>query len=120
MTRGKSFWLGYNSRMSVFNQLTIGADDNVIRPTIAEINLNRISENYRAIQTAVAPAAIMPILKANAYGHGLVEIARHMVSLGAPYLGVAFWKKGFCCGKPASPRPSWFWAASWAIRCPLF
>ena len=36
----------------------------------------------------------MPILKANAYGHGLVEVARHLVSLGAPYLGVAFLEEG--------------------------
>ncbi|MFQ5435333.1 MAG: alanine racemase [Anaerolineae bacterium] len=80
--------------MSIFNQLTIGVDDDVVRPTIAEINLDRISENYRAIATAVAPATVMPILKANAYGHGLVEIARHVVALGAPYLGVAFLEEG--------------------------
>lgn len=80
--------------MSVFNQLTIGMDEDVVRPTVAEIDLNRITENYRAIQTAVSPASIMPILKANAYGHGLVEIARHVVSLGAPYLGVAFLEEG--------------------------
>ncbi|MCP5096486.1 MAG: alanine racemase, partial [Chloroflexi bacterium] len=32
--------------------------------------------------------------KANAYGHGLVEVARHVVSLGAPYLGVAYLEEG--------------------------
>ena len=32
----------------------------------------------------------MPIVKANAYGHGLVEVARHLVSLGATSLGTAF------------------------------
>jgi alanine racemase len=36
----------------------------------------------------------MPILKANAYGHGLVEIAHHFVKLGAPYLGVAVLEEG--------------------------
>jgi alanine racemase len=44
----------------------------------------------RAIQAAVAPATVMPIVKANAYGHGLVEVARHLVTLGAASLGVAF------------------------------
>jgi alanine racemase len=32
----------------------------------------------------------MPILKANAYGHGLVEVTRHYASLDVAYLGVAF------------------------------
>jgi len=33
---------------------------------------------------------VMPIVKANAYGHGLVEVARHLVAVGAASLGVAF------------------------------
>jgi alanine racemase len=36
----------------------------------------------------------MPILKANAYGHGLVEVAHLMQELGAEYLGVAFLEEG--------------------------
>lgn len=36
----------------------------------------------------------MPILKANAYGHGLVEVARLMEALGADYLGVAVLEEG--------------------------
>jgi alanine racemase len=62
----------------------------VRRPTVVEIDLARLTENFRAIQAAVAPAAVMPIVKANAYGHGLVPVARHLVGLGATTLGVAF------------------------------
>jgi alanine racemase len=76
----------------MINHPTISAE--VLRPTHVQVDLGRITANYRAIQQAVAPAAVMPILKANAYGHGLVEIARHVVSLGAPYLGVAFLEEG--------------------------
>lgn len=36
----------------------------------------------------------MPVLKANAYGHGLVEVAQLMVTLGADYLGAAFPEEG--------------------------
>ena len=75
------------------NQPTISSNG-IVRPTYVEVNLARLTENYQAIQKAVAPATIMPILKANAYGHGLVEIARHMAMLGAPYLGVAFLEEG--------------------------
>ena len=75
------------------NQPTISSNG-VVRPTQVEVNLSRLTANYRAIETAVSPAGVMPILKANAYGHGLVEVARHVVSLGAPYLGVAFLEEG--------------------------
>src|SRR5262245_6123583 len=61
-----------------------------MRPTIVEVSLARLTDNYRAIETAVAPARVMPIVKANAYGHGLVAVARHLVRLGARSLGVAF------------------------------
>ena len=62
----------------------------VLRPTVVEVSLDRLAANFRAIEAAVAPAAVMPILKANAYGHGLVAVARHLVGLGARSLGVAF------------------------------
>jgi alanine racemase len=62
----------------------------IMRPTVVEVDLARLTENFRAIQAAVAPAAVMPIVKANAYGHGLVPVARHLVGLGATTLGVAF------------------------------
>lgn len=79
--------------MTLLNQPTI-SNGEILRPTFVEINLAQLTANYEAIATAVAPAAVMPILKANAYGHGLVEVARHMVSLKAPYLGVAFLEEG--------------------------
>jgi alanine racemase len=62
----------------------------VLRPTAVEVSLASLTDNFAAIQAAVAPAAVMPIVKANAYGHGLVAVARHLVALGAPSLGVAF------------------------------
>jgi alanine racemase len=75
------------------NNPTIAANG-LVRPTHVEVDLARLSANYRSIQQAVAPATVMPILKANAYGHGLVEVARHFSSLDAPYLGVAFLEEG--------------------------
>jgi alanine racemase len=62
----------------------------VLRPTVVEISLARLTANFRAIEVAVAPAAVMPIVKANAYGHGLVAVGRHLVGIGARSLGVAF------------------------------
>src|SRR5207244_982679 len=58
-------------------------DATVMRPTVVEVSLARLTENLGAIETAVAPAAVMPIVKANAYG--LLERAaecRHTVVEG--------------------------------------
>ena len=79
--------------MNVLNQLTI-SESEVLRPTQVEIDLDRLTANYQAIEKLVGSAVVMPILKANAYGHGLVEIARHLQSIGCRYLGVAFLEEG--------------------------
>ena len=47
-----------------------------LRPTHLEVDLARLRENYRTIARRVAPAGVMPILKANAYGHGLEAVAK--------------------------------------------
>lgn len=90
--------------MTMINQPTISNGD-IARPTYLEINLTQLTHNYRAIQQAVAPAAVLPILKANAYGHGLVEIARHLVSLDVPYVGVAFLEEGIMLRQAGIPTP---------------
>jgi len=79
--------------MTDINHPTISTNG-VVRPTLVEVDLARLADNFRAIQQKVAPAKMMPILKANAYGHGLVEVARLMETLGANYLGVAVLEEG--------------------------
>jgi len=63
------------------------------RPTRIRVDLDAISDNLRAIQ-AHAGVPVMPIVKANAYGHGLVPVARHLQAQGATRLGVAFVEEG--------------------------
>jgi alanine racemase len=94
--------------------------DEVIRPTYVQVDLTRITANFRAIQQAVAPAAVMPILKANAYGHGLIEIARHVVSLGAPYLGVAFLEEGILLRQNGITTPILVLGGILGNQVPLF
>jgi alanine racemase len=79
--------------MTDINHPTI-TTNGVVRPTHVEVDLTRLADNYGAIRESVAPAKVMPILKANAYGHGLVQVARLMESLGADYLGVAVLEEG--------------------------
>ena len=60
-----------------------------IRPTHVEVNLGVIARNFDAIQAHVGTAEVMPVVKANAYGHGIVEVARHLAAQGARSFGVA-------------------------------
>lgn len=62
-----------------------------VRPTYAEVDLGQLEANYNAIQQHVGSSTrVMAVLKANAYGHGLVPVAKHLVERGADSIGVAF------------------------------
>lgn len=54
-----------------------------------EVNLDAIKHNARAIQELIGPTTTMiAVIKANAYGHGAVEVARALVEEGVPQLAV--------------------------------
>lgn len=55
----------------------------------AIVDLDAITRNVRTIIERVAPAEVMAVVKANAYGHGAVEAARAALAGGATRLGVA-------------------------------
>jgi len=60
------------------------------RPTWAEVDLKAIEYNYRQVAKLVGKNVnIMVVVKANAYGHGTVEVSQVLESLGVSYLGVA-------------------------------
>lgn len=66
-----------------------------MRPTFLEIDLAAIRGNVRAIQRVVGPeTAVAAIVKANAYGHGAVEVSRAAVEAGATLLCVAIVDEG--------------------------
>ncbi|WP_319526542.1 alanine racemase [uncultured Desulfosarcina sp.] len=57
--------------------------------TCACIHLNRLRFNYREIIKKIAPARLIPVVKADAYGHGAVPVSRCLVDEGADFLAVA-------------------------------
>lgn len=60
------------------------------RPAWVEINLNSIKSNLNSIKKFITPKTqIMAIVKANAYGHGAVEISKTAIEAGVSRLGVA-------------------------------
>lgn len=73
------------------------ADDyqgDAVRPTQAEVSLGALCHNLDAVRRHVGPRRVMAVVKANAYGHGLVPVARHFQACGADCLGVAFLEEG--------------------------
>lgn len=63
----------------------------MIRPTHAEIDLSAIEFNLRQVRKIVGPdIRICPAVKADAYGHGAVEVSGLLLETGADMLSVAF------------------------------
>jgi alanine racemase len=58
------------------------------RPVWAEVNLKALKRNYERIKT-YTKSEIMPIVKADAYGHGALPIVKALMELGAHRFGVA-------------------------------
>ncbi len=55
-----------------------------------EISLKQIADNFRAVQGVVGPdVEVMPVVKADAYRHGAVEVSRTLVNVGARWLAVS-------------------------------
>jgi len=62
----------------------------VVRPTHAEIDLSAIAANVAlACRLAGPETRVMAVVKADAYGHGAVPVARVALAAGATWLGVA-------------------------------
>ena len=55
----------------------------------AVVDLDAIRENVATLTSRAAPARSMVVVKANAYGHGAVPVARAALAGGADWLGVA-------------------------------
>jgi alanine racemase len=65
--------------------------DSFFRPTRVEISLDALRHNLNAFRQVLPDSMrMMAVVKANAYGHGAVEIAEEAVAGGAHCLGVAF------------------------------
>ncbi|CAM3487396.1 alanine racemase [Saccharibacillus brassicae] len=61
------------------------------RPTQAVVDLDALRANYEAFRLHLeASTLLLACVKANAYGHGAVEVSRELERLGADYLSVAF------------------------------
>lgn len=105
--------------MQIANHPTISTDF-TLRPTQVQIDLDKLTANYRAIQQHVGDAVVMPILKANAYGHGLVRVGRHLQSQGARVFGVAFLEEAILLREAGITIPILVLGGILGSQAPLF
>lgn len=76
------------------------------RPTIAEIDLAALRHNYQQLRKSIpAESGILAVVKADAYGHGFMDIAMELEKLGVTAFGVAFLAEGIQLRKSGIDRP---------------
>ena len=90
-----------------------------VRATWAEVNLTQLSQNLKAIRTHVAPAKVMIIVKANAYGHGLAEVSKHLAPQ-ADYVGVAVLEEGIFLRELGVTTPIIVLGGIWGDQVPQY
>lgn len=64
------------------------------RPSFVEIDLEALQANFAQVRKLAPSSKVMAVVKANAYGHGLVTVSRCLEASGADFFGVAFVEEG--------------------------
>ncbi|MBO4854279.1 MAG: alanine racemase [Oscillospiraceae bacterium] len=64
--------------------------ESTLRRTWAEIDLDALAHNYHTLHRRIGPGVkFLGVVKADAYGHGAIEVSRTLEELGADYLAVS-------------------------------
>lgn len=105
--------------MQISNHPTISTSAD-LRPTHVQVDLQRLQSNLQAIQAHVGGARVMPILKANAYGHGLVRVGQYMQELGVGSIGVAYLEEGILLREAGITTPILVLGGILGSQAPLF
>jgi alanine racemase len=84
------------------------------RPTWAEIDLDALASNFRAVRARVGPGVkVMGVVKADAYGHGAAACARRLEAEGADWFGVATPEEGLALRRAGVSRPVLSFGGFW-------
>ncbi|MFM2025280.1 MAG: alanine racemase [Actinomycetota bacterium] len=76
------------------------------------VNLSTYRQNLKTVLDTMAPAKVMAVVKADAYGHGLVKCAEAAVEAGAEALGVLDIETGIALRKAGITAPAFAWLHS--------
>ena len=64
--------------------------ESTLRRTWAEIDLDALAHNYQQARRKIGPnVKYLGVVKADAYGHGAIQVSRKLEQLGADYLAVS-------------------------------
>ena len=74
----------------------------------ARIDLSRLSENIKTLKKK-SNSKLLAVVKADAYGHGLVEVAKAAETAGADWLGVALLEEAITLRKNGVKTPVLAW-----------
>lgn len=61
----------------------------IFRETYSEINLKNLYSNYKSVKGIVKNKSIIPVVKANAYGHGVLKVVEYLYQRNIDYFAVA-------------------------------
>ena len=89
----------------IFYEGSITLAGNGPESVYAEIDLTRVAENTKILKNDAGTARLMAVVKANAYGHGAVRVARVALDNGASWLGVARLSEGVVLRKAGIQAP---------------
>jgi alanine racemase len=90
-----------------------------MRPTYLEVNLSQLRQNLEAIRAQVSPAKVIPMVKANAYGHGVDGVAP-FIEPYVDYIGVALVEEGIHLRELGIRKPILVAGATLCEQVPLF
>ena len=74
----------------------------------AEINLAAIAENLKFIKSKTS-AQVLAVVKADAYGHGLIDVAKAAEKAGADWFGTALLEEGIALRNKGITKPIISW-----------
>lgn len=90
-----------------------------MRPTYLEVNLAQLKKNIEAIRAHVGGAKVMPMVKANAYGHGIEGVAP-FIEPHVDMLGVALVEEGIQLRQLGIKKPILVAGGTLIEQLPLF
>jgi len=91
-----------------------------MRPTSLVINLDALRHNVIQVKSSIGSAQLMAVVKANAYGHGLIESAKILEKSGADYFGVALVEEGIALRQSGITKPILVFGAVFPEQIGLF
>jgi alanine racemase len=98
----------------------VQSSSDLLRPAWIDVHLDAIEANLAALRDRVRPAAVLAVVKADAYGHGAPEVGRALEAAGVEWLGVALVEEAAALRRAGVQSPILVLGGAAAAQLPLF